>query len=160
VPPRPVVGAVAHNAVVPDVPAIRLRPTGVAAIFNDAGEILLTRRADNRLWCLPSGQMEVGESIADTVVREAAEETGLDVVVERPVGVYSRPHPYYEQFGLQVVAFVCVCRVVGGVLRVSDETTEFGYFAPDRLPSDIVSTHVERIRDSVAARGGAAFVVA
>jgi 8-oxo-dGTP pyrophosphatase MutT (NUDIX family) len=134
-------------------------PTAVAAIFNDAGELLLTRRVDNGLWCLPSGQMEVGEAIAETVVREVAEETGLDVVIERPVGVYSRPHAYYEQRGLQVVALVFVCREVGGVLRVSDETTEFGYFAPDALPSDIVSTHVERILDSVAARGGAAFVV-
>jgi 8-oxo-dGTP pyrophosphatase MutT (NUDIX family) len=140
-------------------PAVRLVPSAVAVICNDAGDVLLTRRANNGLWCLPSGQMEPGESIADTVVREVAEETGLDVVIECPVGVYSRPHPYYAARGLQVVAFVFVCRAVGGVLGLSEETTEVGYFPPDALPPDIVPTHLERIRDGVAARGGAAFVV-
>jgi mutator protein MutT len=142
-----------------DRPAIRLVPTAVAVIFNETGEVLLTRRVDNGLWCLPSGRMEVGESIADTVVREVAEETGLEVTVERPVGVYSRPHRYYEQRGLQVVALVFLCRVVGGTLSISDETTEFGYFAPGALPADTVVTHLERIADAVAVRGGAAFVV-
>lgn len=146
-------------ATMSDRPAIRLAPAAVAVIFNETGDVLLTRRVDNGLWCLPSGQMEVGESIADTVVREVMEETGLEVAVERPVGVYSRPHPYYEQRGLQVVALVFVCRMLGGTLRVSDETTEFGYFAPDALPADTVSTHLERIADAVAVRGGAAFVV-
>jgi hypothetical protein len=45
------------------------------------------------------------------------------------------------------------------LLGISDETTEFGYFAPDALPADTVVTHLERIADAVAVRGGAAFVV-
>src|SRR5262245_2688800 len=135
---------------------VRLTPAGVAAIFDERGRILLTRRSDNGLWCLPSGRMEVGETIETTVVRETKEETGLDVVVESPVGVYSRPHPYYEAKGRQIVALLCLCRVVGGTLSTSNETTEFGWFAPDALPNDVVPTHPERIADAIAARRGVA----
>ena len=35
-----------------------------AAIFDERGRILLTRRADNNQWCLPGGGMEPGESAA------------------------------------------------------------------------------------------------
>jgi 8-oxo-dGTP pyrophosphatase MutT (NUDIX family) len=130
-----------------------------AAIFDDSGRVLLTRRADNGLWCLPSGHMEPGESLQETVVRETREETGLDVVAERAVGVYSRPYPYYAKQGRHVVAFVFLCRIVGGRLGLSDETTEAGYFDPAQLPDDLVPTHVERIRDAMAVRDGAEFFV-
>lgn len=138
---------------------LRLAPAAAAVILNDAGEVLLTRRADNGLWCLPSGHMEVGETIEQAAVRETREETGLEVVVEHAVGVYSGPDPYYTERGLQPVVFTFLCRIVGGALGVSEETTEFGYFAPDALPADIVPPHVQRIADAIAVRRGAAFAV-
>lgn len=132
-------------------------PAAVAVIFDRDDRVLLTRRADNGLWCLPSGRMEEGETIAETVVRETREETGLDVVPERTVGVYSHPHPYYLAKGRQIVALSFLCRVVGGTLTTSDETTEFGWFDPAALPKDIVPTHPERVADALAARSGAGF---
>jgi ADP-ribose pyrophosphatase YjhB (NUDIX family) len=60
-------------------------------VTNDAGEILLQRRSDNDLWALPGGTMDLGERIAETVVREVREETGLEVEVTGIVGVYSDP---------------------------------------------------------------------
>jgi 8-oxo-dGTP diphosphatase len=101
--------------------------------------------------------MEVGESLAETAIRETREETGLEVVTEKAVGVYSRPHPYYAELGWHLVGFVFLCCVVRGDLRMSDETTEFGYFDPTALPSDVVPTHLERIADAVAVRDGAEF---
>jgi hypothetical protein len=50
-----------------------------------------------------------------------------------------------------------LCQVVGGNFALSDETTEFGYFDPGALPSDIVPTHIERVSDAVAVRDGAEF---
>ncbi|PJF32668.1 MAG: NUDIX hydrolase, partial [Phototrophicales bacterium] len=45
------------------------------AIIRD-NKILLTKREDFEVWCLPGGQAEAGESLAQTALREAREETG------------------------------------------------------------------------------------
>ena len=46
-----------------------------AAVFDEAGRILLVRRSDDGLWCLPCGWVEPNESPAEAAVREAWEET-------------------------------------------------------------------------------------
>ena len=61
---------------------------GTAAIIDDDGKILLMRRSDNRLWNMPGGILEVGETPAAGVVREALEETGVRCEPIALVGVY------------------------------------------------------------------------
>jgi ADP-ribose pyrophosphatase YjhB (NUDIX family) len=46
------------------------------AVIQD-GQILLTQREDFEVWCLPGGEVDACESIAQAAVREALEETGL-----------------------------------------------------------------------------------
>ena len=43
------------------------------------GRILLAKREDFEVWCIPGGMVEDGESVARAAVREIAEETGLTV---------------------------------------------------------------------------------
>src|SRR5262245_3038067 len=69
----------------------RIVPAVSAVVADEAGELVLQRRADNGLWALPGGVVEVGESVAQAVVREVKEETGLDVEPVGLVGVYSDP---------------------------------------------------------------------
>jgi ADP-ribose pyrophosphatase YjhB (NUDIX family) len=116
--------------------------------------VLLTRRQDNGLWCLPGGHMNLGESVQDTVIRETEEETGLKVVVERLVGVYSRPYPgyVYKDPRKQIVVVTFVCRVVGGTLQLSDETTDVGYYYPDQMPGELLPGHESRIRDAMSGK--------
>lgn len=130
-----------------------------AAIFNQAGEILLTRRADNGLWCLPGGHMDFGETLAETAIRETLEETGLRVAVERLVGVYSAPFPGDLSLhgANQIVAASFLCRVIGGELRLSDETTDVAYFAPARLPEPLLPIHRQRILDVLVGQEAAFF---
>ncbi len=66
-------------------------PGASAIVVDDQGRILMQRRSDNSRWALPGGVMDIGESTADTAVREVREETGLEVVPEYIVGVYSDP---------------------------------------------------------------------
>ena len=63
-------------------PKIKVRPT---AILIEEGQILLLeqRVSDRRSWSLPGGTLEVGESIAECLVREMREETGLTVSIDR-----------------------------------------------------------------------------
>ena len=71
----------------PDAPeANSVVPSVVAAVVNPAGQLLVIRKTDNGKWALPGGGHEVGESIADTVVREVVEETGYDVAPTAIVG--------------------------------------------------------------------------
>jgi ADP-ribose pyrophosphatase YjhB (NUDIX family) len=121
----------------PDAPAAnRVVPGASAVVLDEAGRILLHRRDDNELWSVPGGGMEVGERIADTVVREVREETGLEVEPEAIVGIYSNPQHVVE-YGdgeIRQQFSVCfACRLVGGELATSDESLEVGFFTPAEI---------------------------
>ena len=136
---------------------------GCSAIIWDStrSKILLTRRADNGQWCLPSGRMEPGESVAETCAREVLEETGLRVRVTRLLGVYTSPDfivEYADGNKFQIVGISFETQVMGGELGLSDETTDYGYFTPDQIESmDLMEHHRERIADALAGQT-AAFV--
>lgn len=90
-----------------------------ACVRDDAGRLLWQRRADFGWWGLPGGVLELDESLPECVVREVREETGLLVVPERLVGVYSSPdfdvlYPNGDQVQQATACFEC--RVVGGDL--------------------------------------------
>lgn len=128
--------------------------TGCAAVIldDDRRKILLTRRSDNGQWCLPSGRIEPGESVAEACLRELREETGLTGEIVRLVGVYSNPHQIIEYSDGNRIHLISLCfevRPTGGALATSDETTAFGYFGLDEIDSlDILPNHRERITDT------------
>ncbi len=64
-----------------------LQPTASSGgvIADAGGRILLLKRTDEDIWCLPKGTMETGESLEATAVREIREETGLVVKLLRPL---------------------------------------------------------------------------
>jgi ADP-ribose pyrophosphatase YjhB (NUDIX family) len=124
-----------------------------AAILDDQGRILLTRRSDNGQWCLPGGRMESGESAAEACEREVFEETGLQVRVKRLVGVYSHPDQlvvYPDGNKAHIVALHFEAEITGGELGLSDETTDFGYFTLQELEGlEMLGRHQERILDTM-----------
>ena len=129
----------------------KLRLGASAVIFNQQRKVLLTRRADNDLWCLPGGAMEAGESISEACAREVWEETGLQVEVIRLIGVYSDPHRvvvYPDGKKVHIVTLNFEVTIIGGELGLSDETTEFGYFSLEEAAKmELISNHFERVRD-------------
>lgn len=131
----------------------KLRLGCSALILDGTGEkVLLTRRSDNDLWCLPGGAMDPGESAAEACIREVWEETGLRVEVVRLIGVYSDPDQlviYPDGHKAHIVALSFEARVVGGVLGLSSETTEVGYFAFNEIGSmELIGQHAQRIVDA------------
>jgi ADP-ribose pyrophosphatase YjhB (NUDIX family) len=121
----------------PDAPpATSLVPAASAIVVDQGGRILLIRRADNALWSIPGGAMEIGERIAETAAREVREETGLQVEPEAIVGVYSNPQHVIEYADGEVrqqFSICFACRLVGGQLATSEESTEVGFFTPDEI---------------------------
>ncbi|MGB8984181.1 MAG: NUDIX domain-containing protein [Anaerolineales bacterium] len=130
-----------------------------AAIFDEQGRVLLTRRADNGQWCLPSGGMEPGESAAEACEREVWEETGLNIRVKRLVGIYSDPDQlviYPDGNKFQIVALHFEAESIGGQLSLSNETTDFGYFSLEEIQGlDMLGRHPERILDTLGNYPGA-----
>lgn len=131
---------------------------GCNAVIFDAGRtrVLLTRRADNGLWCLPGGHMESGESVVEACQREVREETGLEVRVTRLVGVYSNTDMlvrYKDGREVQIVVLSFEAEVSSGSPVVTDETTEVGYFTVAEMQSmEVLGRHTERVEDAFLSR--------
>ncbi len=104
-----------------------------AAIFDSSGKILLMKRADNAKWCLPCGLVEAGESPEQAAIREAKEETGLEVKILELVGMYTRlPSVEYGLF--TIVSTVYLCEVFGGTLQRSHEDLGLQYWNLEGVP--------------------------
>jgi ADP-ribose pyrophosphatase YjhB (NUDIX family) len=117
-------------------------------VVDDAGRILLQRRADSGNWSLPGGTMDIGETLGAAVVRETREETGLDIELTGILGVYTDPgHVIAYQDGEVRQEFVVVftARAVGGELAVSDESTDVRYI-------DVIDLDALLIHESVRLR--------
>jgi ADP-ribose pyrophosphatase YjhB (NUDIX family) len=81
---------------------------------------------------LPAGKPETGETLADAAVREAKEESGLDVAISHLVGIYQRPRTK-EGFG--VVNFVFFASASGGALLPSEAHPVVRFFSKDEIDS-------------------------
>lgn len=66
-------------------------PSVHGVVLNDTGAILVHRREDHPFWALPGGKIEPGESIVDCLKREMREETGLEVIPKKLLGIFSSP---------------------------------------------------------------------
>src|SRR5262249_4022009 len=102
-------------------------PAASVVAFDSVGRILLLRRKDNELWALPGGVMQPGETIAAAVVREAKEETVIDVEITGLVGVYSDPRHVIASADGEVRQELNVCfrgRALPGPVSGSQESIE------------------------------------
>lgn len=124
----------------------------IVAVIDDQ-KILLTRREDFEVWCLPGGGVEDGESLAEAAVRETREEAGIEVQLTRLVGVYSRLGGMWND----VHAVLFAAQPVGGKLKVQPgETVEVAYFPFEEIPNELLFGHERRIRDAILAVSGIA----
>jgi mutator protein MutT len=114
-----------------------------AIIFNEQNYVLLSHRRDMDLWNLPGGGIEIGELPTEAVVREVKEETGLNVVVERLVGVYGKTHKPDE------LVFAFECRAVSGEIAQTDEADENAFFEISEIPFNTSPKDVEVIHHAM-----------
>jgi 8-oxo-dGTP diphosphatase len=102
------------------------------AVFSYDGGVLLVRRAiqpSYGKWVFPGGYVDRGEAVESAAVREAKEESGLDVRLTGLLGVYSYP-------GTAVVLIVYTGEVTGGSLAIDEESLEARSFPPAEIPWD------------------------
>ncbi len=91
--------------------------------FEDDSIVLVKRKYEpfKGFWALPGGIMDGNETIEETAVREAKEETGLDVQLVQIIGVYSKPDR--DSRG-RFVSAAYVAKPIGGILNAGDDAKE------------------------------------
>jgi ADP-ribose pyrophosphatase YjhB (NUDIX family) len=119
---------------------------GVTAVIIRGGEVLLVQRSDSGRWAPITGVVDPGEHPADAAVREAKEETGVEIVIERLSWVHVTPvirYPNGDQ--AQYLDHTFLCRYVAGEPHAADdESLDAKWFDLDNLP-DMPGNCVERI---------------
>jgi len=108
----------------------------------ESGIVMIKRKNPPAGWALPGGFVDYGENLESAAVREAREETGLDVELVRQFHTYSAPDRDPRQ---HTITTVYIARAQGKPLG-GDDAAEARLFSRDRLPEPIVFDH-KRILD-------------
>lgn len=141
----------------PEAPAANSLVVGSSAVVVDGeGRILLQRRSDSGNWALPGGAMDIGETFAESAVREVKEETGFDVRIDRIVGIYSDPGHVFAYSDGEVRQEFNIClaaTIVGGSLAVSHESTDVRFVALDEVEGLTMHPSIRKRIDDYLAGG-------
>ena len=124
---------------------------GVGVFVVHEGKVLLVRRAmhpEIGKWSIPAGFVDHGEDPQETAVREALEETNLQVAIESLIDVYHNPP---SQGGASIF-IMYKARLLGGTLQAGDDADAADFFALDDLP-EIAFTSTQAAIDRLKSTG-------
>lgn len=128
-------------------------PTTIGVVERD-GRILLLRRAiepQHGWWDTVGGFVAAGETAEQTMRREAREEIGADVVIERLLGTYAS---VYGDTGLRTLGVAFLCRLADprAEVRIDAESSEHAWFGPGEIPPLAFADVQQAVEDFRAGR--------
>ncbi|MFA4915149.1 MAG: NUDIX hydrolase [Syntrophales bacterium] len=111
--------------------------------LDETGIVLIKRKNPPHGWAIPGGFVDYGESLEEAAVREAKEETGLDVILLKQLHTYSRPDrdPRHH-----TITTVFIARASGTPAAAAD-AAEIGIFTKENLPSPLMFDHKQILAD-------------
>ncbi|MCG3108540.1 ADP-ribose pyrophosphatase [Metallosphaera sp. J1] len=116
----------------------------VGSVIFNLDKVLLVRRLhppNQDKWAIPGGKVEFGESIRDAVIRETAEETGLQV---EPRVLMAVVEVFREGYHYVILDFICEVR--GGELKASSDAGDARYFSLEEIRKlNVSSTTLEML---------------
>jgi 8-oxo-dGTP diphosphatase len=110
---------------------------GVGAVIVRDGQVLIVKRRFEPLagqWSIPGGAVELGETLAASIVREMREETGLEIAVGPVIEVFDRIS--HDDDGKVLYHFVLVdylCWPIGGELKAGSDVADARFVDPSDL---------------------------
>lgn len=122
-------------------------------VNSDQDKLLLVKRRDVPVWDLPGGRLEKGESDLECAIREAKEETGLEIEIIRKIGCYYRP--LYQD-----TQHIFIGKVMGGQQILNGpETASLEWFIFNKLPLFMVPNRKAQILDYIRKKEPGDFVI-
>ena len=118
-------------------------PTVDIIIEVEGGIVLIERKNPPHGWAIPGGFVDYGETVEAAAVREAREETGLDVTLTGLLGVYSDPDRDPRHHTISTVFTASAA----GQPVADDDAADAGVFTRDTLPDNIAFDHREILAD-------------
>jgi len=123
-------------------------------IHDDTNRILLERRSDNGLWCVPGGAIGLGETLEEALAREVREETSLEISEPKLFDVKASVHMIYpNQDEVYYTDVVYIVKNFSGTLKQDEESTELKWFKIEELP-EIMPTQSGYIQKFIRAISG------
>ncbi len=114
------------------------------------GIVLVQRKFPPHGWAIPGGFVDYGERLATAAVREAREETSLDVTLTELLGCYSDPQRDARR---HTISTVFVARAEGQPVA-ADDAAALGVFTRDTLPAPLCFDHATILADYFRFRAG------
>jgi 8-oxo-dGTP diphosphatase len=118
----------------------------VDLVFKKRNKTLLIKRKIppyKGYWCLVGGRVFYGERVTDAVYRQAKNETGLRIKIERLIGVYDSPK---RDPSKHAISLAYIVTPIGGNLRTGPESDEIKFFS--KLPAKIGFDHKNILKDA------------
>jgi len=120
-----------------------LLTTDIIIEVSDRGIVLIERKNPPHGWALPGGFVDYGESLEKAALREAKEETSLDVVLTEQFYTYSDPRRDPRHHSVSTV-FIATAE---GEPRGADDAKVARLFQEEGLPTPLVFDHAQILRD-------------
>jgi 8-oxo-dGTP pyrophosphatase MutT (NUDIX family) len=111
-----------------------------ALVFNERGEVLLVKRRDNQHWCMPGGIAEIGQSPAESALKELWEEAGLRGETVRLVGVFDGRR-WGSRALVHMIHLTFLVRCAELTPEPGIEMLEARFFPADALPQPLHPGH-------------------
>jgi len=105
--------------------------------------VLIKRKNPPYGWAIPGGFVDYGESLEEAAVREAKEETNLDVKLIKQFHTYSDPKRDPRHHSISTV-YIAKAK---GVPKAKDDALEIGIFDESNLPDEIAFDHRLILKD-------------
>lgn len=110
---------------------------------NTEGLVLILRKNPPPGWAIPGGFVDYGETLEQAAIREAKEETSLDVILLAQFHTYSDPR---RDARLHTISTVFIAKAKG-IPHAADDAAEIGVFQENNLPEQIAFDHRNIILD-------------